>query len=171
MNREWTSIHSLFLIPLSRIQNFYKIIRTNSIDKEPTNMPPKIFVVVPNWKLRYHIVQMLGFEGYSTDQAANLAELKQPCPFVPDLIIWDIGNPETNSDELLKYLKDDPIKAEIPRILLTLADHPLDSEAAKSLDADTFLTKPFHAAELLKKIGIALPPSPSQYLDIQEREC
>ena len=70
----------------------------------------------------------------------------------PDLILLDIEMPVMNGYEVIKQLKDDPNTADIPVIFLT-AYHDRGSELeGLNLGAIDYITKPFSAPILLKRI-------------------
>jgi len=71
----------------------------------------------------------------------------------PDLILLDIEMPEMNGYEALKELKANSLFAEIPVIFLTAKDD-VDSELdGLDLGAVDYITKPFSAPLLLKRIA------------------
>jgi putative two-component system response regulator len=80
-------------------------------------------------------------EAADTRSAAQEIELDRP-----DAIVLDVAMPGESGLTLCRRLKDDPLTAEIPVVLLT--GSPLGAEAAAA-GADAFLTKPFSPLELL----------------------
>ncbi|MDR0854725.1 MAG: response regulator [Clostridiales Family XIII bacterium] len=70
----------------------------------------------------------------------------------PDLILLDIEMPEKNGYEALKELKDNPKWWEIPVIFLTSRSDEGSELEGLSLGAIDYVTKPFSAPLLLKRI-------------------
>ena len=66
----------------------------------------------------------------------------------PDVIVLDINMPGTTGLELCAELKAAPATRDIPIVLLTGAEGPMDV-AAKKAGADAFVLKPFSPLELL----------------------
>jgi len=71
---------------------------------------------------------------------------------VPDLILLDIEMPEMNGYEALKKLKAEPCYADIPVIFLTALNDASNEVEGFDLGAVDYITKPFSAALLLKRI-------------------
>lgn len=73
-----------------------------------------------------------------------------------DLILLDIMMPKMNGFEVCKILKNDPLTQEIPIIFLTAkADIESITEGFK-LGAVDYITKPFHADELMSRVATHL---------------
>jgi ribonuclease P protein subunit RPR2 len=66
----------------------------------------------------------------------------------PDLIVLDVGLPDTDGLSFCRELKDAPRTAEIRVVILTGAD-TATGEAARAARADGFLRKPFSPLELI----------------------
>lgn len=113
----------------------------------------KILVVEDAHSLRKDIVEMLGFEGYYAVGAENgLIGVERARELLPDLIICDIMMPGLDGYGVLAELRRDAVTATIPFIFLTARTHRVDVRQGMELGADDFLTKPFHAAELLATV-------------------
>ena len=71
---------------------------------------------------------------------------------LPDLILLDIQMPLMNGFEVLSALKENPITATIPTIIVTAkARQPSDVAHGLNLGADDFIHKPFDPRELLAR--------------------
>ncbi|MDR0937526.1 MAG: response regulator [Oscillospiraceae bacterium] len=70
----------------------------------------------------------------------------------PDLILLDIEMPVTNGYDALRRLKDEPKWADIPVIFLTAKTDEGSELEGLSLGAIDYVTKPFSAPLLLKRI-------------------
>ncbi len=117
----------------------------------------KILVIEDSHSLRKDILEMLGFEGFDTAGAENgLIGVERAREFLPDLIICDIMMPEMDGFGVLEELHRDTVTATIPFIFLTARTERVDMRQGMELGADDFLTKPFHAAELLATVRTRL---------------
>ena len=67
----------------------------------------------------------------------------------PDLLLLDILMPKLDGFKVCQALKNDPMTANIPVIILTAKDRVDDIKQAKHFGANGYLIKPFDAATLL----------------------
>lgn len=89
-------------------------------------------------------------EVYPLPSAAKMFELLENV--IPDLILLDVNMPEMNGYEAIKRLKKDPRWSAVPVIFLT-AQNDDDSELeGLSLGAIDYVSKPFCAPLLLRRI-------------------
>ena len=70
----------------------------------------------------------------------------------PDLILLDIEMPDMNGYEAIKIIKSDHRYADIPVIFVTARAEETDELEGLALGAADYVTKPFSAAILLKRI-------------------
>jgi len=90
---------------------------------------------------------------YSTISAKDGEEgLQMARERKPDLIILDLMLPGIDGYQVCEALKADPNTKEIPVIVLTALDTGVDFEKALEKKADWYITKPFEAQHLLKRI-------------------
>ena len=74
----------------------------------------------------------------------------------PDLILLDVNMPEMDGYEVIQRIKDDEKTAQIPVIFLTaLSDEDMEIKGL-SLGAIDYITKPFSAPLLLKRLEVHL---------------
>jgi len=71
----------------------------------------------------------------------------------PDLIILDLMLPGMDGYQVCETLKNDPNTKEIPVLVLTALDSGADFEKALEKKADWYITKPFDAQHLLKRVN------------------
>ena len=117
----------------------------------------KILVVEDSQSLRKDILEMLGFEGFNAVGAENGSiGVERAREFLPDLIICDIMMPILDGYGVLQELRKDALTSTIPFIFLTARTDRMDMRQGMELGADDFLTKPFHAAELLAAVRARL---------------
>lgn len=84
------------------------------------------------------------YDGESAFQAA--------IELLPDLILLDVQMPKMNGFETLQALRENPITANIPTIIVTAkARQPTDIAYGLNLGADDFVQKPFDPRELLAR--------------------
>lgn len=73
--------------------------------------------------------------------------------FDPDLILLDIGLPDTDGFEICNRLKSDDRFKDIPVIFITAFTESADVVKGFSLGAVDYITKPFRAAEVISRIN------------------
>lgn len=71
----------------------------------------------------------------------------------PDLIVLDLGLPDTDGIEVVRQLRE---WTKTPIIILSVRDADSDKVAALDAGADDYLTKPFSTEELLARLRVAL---------------
>ena len=71
----------------------------------------------------------------------------------PDLMVLDLGLPDTDGIEVVKQLRE---WTQTPIIILSVRDADSDKVAALDAGADDYLTKPFSTEELLARLRVAL---------------
>ena len=93
-------------------------------------------------------------EGYQVVSANDGFEaLDYARELVPDLILLDILMPGINGFDVLVSLRENPVTANIPTIMLTAnAREPADVAKGLKLGADDYLYKPFAPQELLARV-------------------
>lgn len=74
----------------------------------------------------------------------------------PDLVVLDWMMPGLTGFEIIKKLREDPVTAAIPVVLLTANDCPEDQARAQTLGIVAYIVKPFSPLELLQKVREAL---------------
>jgi CheY-like chemotaxis protein len=70
----------------------------------------------------------------------------------PDIILLDINLPRKNGHEVVAFVKNQPLLATIPVIILTTSSAPLDIQRAYQAHANSYLTKPTEADEFNKMV-------------------
>src|SRR5437899_9759053 len=119
---------------------------------------PGILIVDDNEDNRYTLQLLLESDGHerivcaaSGNEALALIEKEKF-----SLILLDLMMPDLNGDEVLKVIRSDPDKRDIPVIMLS-ADTDADKVSqCIELGADDYLPKPFNPTILRARIAAAL---------------
>ena len=97
--------------------------------------------------------EMLSQAGFSVRKAINgQMALMAVRSSIPDLILLDINMPSMNGYEVCDQLKQDPDTRHIPIIFLSALDRTADQVKAFELGGSDYITKPFHAEEVITRI-------------------
>ena len=86
---------------------------------------------------------------YATDGIEALEKANQENP---DLILLDIQMPHKDGRQVIQDLRHNPETKTIPVIMLTGLGETMDKIAGFELGADDYITKPFDAKVLLRRI-------------------
>jgi DNA-binding response OmpR family regulator len=70
----------------------------------------------------------------------------------PDVLILDVMLPGKSGYDILRELRDDPISAKVPVLMLTARGQTKDREIAERAGCDAFMTKPFSNADVLETV-------------------
>jgi CheY-like chemotaxis protein len=68
---------------------------------------------------------------------------------VPDLVVLDLNLPRHDGLEILKIIRSNSAYKEVPVVILTSSDSPMDRTAASALGADCYIRKPSSLDEFL----------------------
>lgn len=74
----------------------------------------------------------------------------------PDLVLLDVGLPDTDGYDICLQVKSDGATSDIPVIFLSARGDVFDKVRGLSCGAADYLTKPFHPAELLARVDAVL---------------
>lgn len=114
----------------------------------------KILVVEDDDNVRNNISELLTEEGYEVITASDgIDGITFARRFQPDLIISDIILPEADGFTVLKELKTNFLTSTIPFIFLSARTDIIDIPKGLEYKADSYITKPYKAEELLKTIA------------------
>jgi CheY-like chemotaxis protein len=112
---------------------------------------PTVLIVDDDPAIRKMLVEVLSLEGYPTETANNGREaLEMLAKSGPRLVLLDLLMPEVDGRGVINQLSEDPQERQKHRIILVSAWANL--EAARDLEADGTLTKPFNVSQLLNVI-------------------
>lgn len=114
---------------------------------------PIVVIIEDQADLRAFIRQCLGGEWQVEEAPDGASGIQKTLEIVPDLVISDLMMPGKDGYEVCETLKNHELTAHIPVILLT-ARTAFDAKLrGLRAGADDYLTKPFHAGELLARMN------------------
>ncbi len=76
----------------------------------------------------------------------------------PQAIVMDVLMPEMDGLQALRAVRQDPVTAAIPVIMLTARGQILTRQEAEASGASLFLTKPFSPTQLLNEVERLIAP-------------
>jgi two-component system, OmpR family, KDP operon response regulator KdpE len=126
-------------------------------------MPPRILVVDDEPNILGTLASLLRARGYDVYTAMNgRGALETIDREKPDLIVLDLGLPDTDGVELCRQIRD---SLSLPIVVLSARGSEGDKVRALDVGADDYVTKPFGAEEFLARVRAALrrsdAPSPA----------
>lgn len=119
-----------------------------------TQVPIRILVIEDEPQMQKFLGASLESEGYRTLEATTGKEgLSLARTHNPDLVLLDLGLPDTDGMEVTKGLREFSTK---PIIVISARGQEEDKVRALDVGADDYLTKPFGTSELMARIRVAL---------------
>ena len=120
----------------------------------------KVMVVEDDLDLRGVLLRGLREEGFGAVGVGSGSELLERFEDeVPDLLVVDIGLPDTDGRDVVQALRAQG--ASLPIIFLTAKDALTDRVTGFSAGGDDYLTKPFAFAELVVRLQALLRRAPA----------
>ncbi len=116
--------------------------------------PLRVLVVDDEPPIRKLLRLGLTAQGYQTLEAPNGKAALELLSQAPDLIILDLGLPDTQGHELLRTIR--ARNESVPIVVLSSRGDEAGKVQALDLGADDYVTKPFGMDELLARIRAAL---------------
>ncbi|MBN1522148.1 MAG: response regulator [Candidatus Aureabacteria bacterium] len=83
----------------------------------------------------------------------GISGVRKAFSYIPDLIILDISMPGINGFQACRLLKNDPVTAHIPIIILTGEKRPISQFWGKEVGADSYIVKSKDIGPLSKEIA------------------
>jgi DNA-binding response OmpR family regulator len=114
---------------------------------------PRVLVVEDDPNVRGLMQILLEAEGYAVTTASDgLDALGQAAVASPALVLLDLVMPDLGGVRVLERLREDPVLARIPVIVVTGHEEAVPDVRAV-LGHDNVFLKPFAVAELLHRVG------------------
>lgn len=115
---------------------------------------PRVLIVDDEPQIRRFLRTSLTAHDYEVFEADTGAEaLKRATVDKPDVVILDLGLPDSEGIDVLRRLREFSV---VPVIVLTVRDREQDKIEALDAGADDYLTKPFGMGEMMARIRAAL---------------
>ncbi|MCI0711276.1 MAG: response regulator [Chloroflexi bacterium] len=114
----------------------------------------RVLVVDDERAVRRFLRTSLNVHGYDISEAASgedaiMAVINEQ----PDVIILDLGLPDTSGLEVTRRIRE---WSQVPIIILSVLDQDTDKIEALDAGADDYVTKPFSVGELMARLRVAL---------------
>ena len=116
--------------------------------------PLRVLVVDDEPPIRKLLRMGLNAHGYQILEAANGKAALELLKETPDLVILDLGLPDTQGLELLRTMR--ARNESVPIVVLSSRDDEAGKVQALDCGADDYVTKPFGMEELLARMRAAL---------------
>src|ERR1051326_9011526 len=127
-------------------------------NKLPRNGPAALITVVDDEEAnRILLREALEARGCQVNEASNGREaLAQIAKQLPDTILLDVMMPGLDGFQVCRQLKDDPMSAHVPVLMVTALAEREERLAGIGAGANDFLTKPVDIQDLILRVGNAL---------------
>lgn len=120
----------------------------------PAVLAPLVLVVDDSLTVRRITQRLLQREGYRVVVARDgLEALERMAQELPSVMLCDIEMPRMDGFELLRTMRDDPLRRDIPVVMITSRLAPKHRDHATELGVRDYLGKPYPEAELLALVA------------------
>ena len=99
-------------------------------------------------------LQSAGFESRSV--ATGHEALAVATEHWPDLVVLDLRLPDMSGYDICRQLRSMASPWELPVLMLTALDQPIDQLRGYAFGADAYMTKPFDPPELIRTVALLL---------------
>ena len=118
---------------------------------------PRILVVEDDKDIADLIKRYLEREGHQVDRVDSGDQvLTQARKIHPDLVVLDLMLPGLDGLLVCQALRQDPVTANVPVIMLTARGEESDRIRGLELGADDYVVKPFSPKELVARVAALL---------------
>jgi CheY-like chemotaxis protein len=120
----------------------------------PTDRKPLVIIIEDEPQLAKFLKHYLGLEGFDARCAGNRDEIVEAfrAPPRPDLVLLDVMLPDADGFDVLARIKQHPVLASVPVIMLTAKTTREAVLKGLAGGADGYITKPFQTDVLVKAI-------------------
>jgi DNA-binding response OmpR family regulator len=113
----------------------------------------KIMIVDDDVQVTVLLGKLLAMEGFQTTSVNESSKAHEMANSVkPDLFLLDLMMPDPDGFKLCRILRADPHFIFTPIIIVTALDDNDSRIVAFGAGANDYITKPFHASELVQRI-------------------
>jgi DNA-binding response OmpR family regulator len=150
------------VMPVPDLSSAFELIEDDVVVEEPTTRRSgqrgaTVLLVDDEEFLRRVMKDLLVREGYEVVEAGNGIEaLDQVDRHAPDVVVLDLNLPGMDGYSVLSELRSRPATRNIPVVVLTAKGDEDNEVRVFELGADDFLTKPFRAKALSKRLEVVL---------------
>jgi len=131
---------------------------THQQNETVENQQLRILLVDDEPPFRAVLKEILTAFGYEVHAFSGVeAALRHLEDQTPDLILTDIMMPEIDGYQFIHMLRENPVWAAIPVVVVSALASAEDRENCMNIGANGYLSKPFAAMELRQTIGNILP--------------
>lgn len=116
-------------------------------------MSIKVLIIDDAPHIRRLIARMLNMSDFVPLEAANGREgLQMLKEHHPEVVTCDISMPVMDGYKFLENVRQDPVVADVPVIIITAIGQEEETTKARELGANACLTKPFSSSHLVEVI-------------------
>jgi type II secretory ATPase GspE/PulE/Tfp pilus assembly ATPase PilB-like protein/CheY-like chemotaxis protein len=148
-------------VPVADLTSAFELIEEEVVIEEPARRGGQrgqtVLLVDDEEFLRRVMKDLLVREGYEVVEAGTGVEaLDQVDRHAPDVVVLDLNLPGMDGYSVLSELRSRPATRHIPVVVLTAKGDEDNEVRVFELGADDFLTKPFRAKALSKRLEVVL---------------
>jgi two-component system KDP operon response regulator KdpE len=130
-------------------------------------MIPAVLVIEDELPMRRVLRTALGGQGYQVWEASSRQEAMQVLETrTPDAILLDLGLPDGNGLEVIQNVRE---TSDLPIVVVSARGEERDQVLALDSGANDYVAKPFHEAELLARLRVALRTAAAAGELVEER--
>ena len=116
-----------------------------------------IYLLEDDDSIRKLVIYALESQGYRAEGFEAPGKMRQAMEReLPELILLDIMLPEEDGISVLRRLRNDPLTAKLPVIMLTAKNSEYDRVQGLDSGADDYISKPFGMMELVARVRAVL---------------
>lgn len=115
---------------------------------------PRVLIIEDEPVIRELLRDNLDYEGFTVEEAGDLATGRKAQASAPDLILLDVNLPDGDGIKHLQEWRAGGLT--VPVVVCTVRDREIDVVRALEAGADDYVTKPFRIRELMARIKAVL---------------